>query len=589
MLSRTHQVYAVRWPGGVEYGLTSDPLFDLRWLSANKNAHSLTTLTPPLPLWLAARGLDEVRRAGASEKAALDILRQVLGRWGRRQSFMPQRATAQESAGVDLPEKELVATLTRVLAGRVLLEEEIYRGLRGRFSIPLGQVDALLRTMVLEGKASLIPGVGPETFDHPRCHRCGERYRVVRVDCPLCGGTCFLCLECAAMGESRGCSSLFLFEPLDSARTAHTAPRVTLPFPLTEAQQNASRELVGMLDCPPHEALVWAVCGAGKTEVAFDAMARAMGRGDKVLYAVPRRDVVHELAPRIRAAFPDEPVLVLPAPQTGSPPERPQRAAVTVATTHQVIRFYHDFDLVVLDEADAYPYAGSPMLYRAVQRARRPGGRMAYLTATPDDGLRKRVKSGDLPAVRIPARHHRHPLAVPVNLRVKLPSAGAGWRLPQSVEHFAQVSLERGARLIVFVPTVELAESVGPVFSAWSALHDVTAEFVHARLGRRSEVISRFKEGSTRLLVSTTVLERGITLPYTDVLVLYAEHDIFDTGTLIQMAGRAGRTDADPVGRVALAHERESPAITEAVRIIIEMNEIAVNQGFLQKEEAKTV
>lgn len=581
MLSRLFQVYAVHLPGGIEYQWTSDPLLDLRWWAENRGAESLTTLTPPIPLWLAARCLEAVGKSAKSERSALETVRGELKRWGRRHDFTPQRADAREAADVALPDSETGRALAGVLSGKALLEEEIYRGLRGRCSIPLGQVDALLRTLVLSGAATQCPGVGLEAFDHPHCLRCGERYRVLRVDCPLCGGSCFLCLECARMGESRGCSSLFLFEPVPGERVPGEPPRASLSFDLTAAQQNASQQLADALEHPPHEALVWAVCGAGKTEVAFEAISRALGRGKNVLYAVPRRDVVHELAPRLSAAFPQHPVAVLPAPPTGAPSAKLENAAIIAATTHQTMRFYHGFDLVILDEADAYPYAGSRMLYRAVHRARRPGGRLAFMTATPDDSLRRRVQAGELQAVRIPARHHGHPLAVPLDMRVRLPAPAAAQRLPQSVEHFVQTSLQRGARLIVFVPTVELAENVGSAFRTWAAAQNIQSDMIHSRLEGRDRILARFRDGTTRIMVSTTILERGITLPRTDVLVLYADHDIFDTGALIQMAGRAGRTEADPVGRVAFAHERESAAVREAVRIIQEMNEIAATQGYL--------
>ncbi|BBP92620.1 hypothetical protein BsIDN1_62380 [Bacillus safensis] len=49
--------------------------------------------------------------------------------------------------------------------------------------------------------------------------------------------------------------------------------------------------------------LVWAVCGAGKTEVLFHGIEYALNQGMSVCIATPRTDVVLELEPRLRKAF----------------------------------------------------------------------------------------------------------------------------------------------------------------------------------------------------------------------------------------------------------------------------------------------
>ena len=99
---------------------------------------------------------------------------------------------------------------------------------------------------------------------------------------------------------------------------------------------------------------MWAVCGAGKTEMCFAAVAAELARGGRVLFAVPRRDVVRELGPRLRAAFPHVQLQVLHggADRAVLPVLPP--GSVTVATTHQVLRYDRAFDLVILDEVDAF-------------------------------------------------------------------------------------------------------------------------------------------------------------------------------------------------------------------------------------------
>ena len=41
--------------------------------------------------------------------------------------------------------------------------------------------------------------------------------------------------------------------------------------------------------------------------------------------------------------------------------------SLVVATTHQLLKFYHAFGLLIVDEVDAFPYVDNTMLYYAVR------------------------------------------------------------------------------------------------------------------------------------------------------------------------------------------------------------------------------
>ena len=49
---------------------------------------------------------------------------------------------------------------------------------------------------------------------------------------------------------------------------------------------------------------IWAVCGAGKTEMLFYGIEEALQKGERVCIATPRTDVVLELVPRLQEVFP---------------------------------------------------------------------------------------------------------------------------------------------------------------------------------------------------------------------------------------------------------------------------------------------
>lgn len=76
----------------------------------------------------------------------------------------------------------------------------------------------------------------------------------------------------------------------------------------------------------------------------------------------------------------------------------------------------------------------------------------------------------------------------------------------------------------------------------------------------------------------------GVTIPRLNVLVLYAEEGrVFTASTLVQIAGRAGRSAAYPTGRVWFIGRHLSPAIAEAARQIREFNRLARRRGYLTR------
>ena len=84
-------------------------------------------------------------------------------------------------------------------------------------------------------------------------------------------------------------------------------------------------------------------------------------------------------------------------------------------------------------------------------------------------------------------------------------------------------------------------------------------------------------------LVTTTILERGLTLGAINVCVLYADREeIFDTASLIQIAGRAGRRVTDPRGRVVFVGQCLTRAMRMSRAEIISANEEAVRNGFIK-------
>ena len=99
-------------------------------------------------------------------------------------------------------------------------------------------------------------------------------------------------------------STLELTEQAKPEVRHQALPRLYLEYDLTPAQELASQRLVEFIHSRQQKILVWAACGAGKTEVTFAAIQTALGRGWKVLFAIPRRDVVRSWQIGSKQLFP---------------------------------------------------------------------------------------------------------------------------------------------------------------------------------------------------------------------------------------------------------------------------------------------
>ena len=60
------------------------------------------------------------------------------------------------------------------------------------------------------------------------------------------------------------------------------------------------------------------------------------------------------------------------------------------------MKFYQAFDLLIVDEVDAFPYVDNPTLYHAVKNSvKEKWGMRIFLTATSTDELDRKVRLGE--------------------------------------------------------------------------------------------------------------------------------------------------------------------------------------------------
>jgi competence protein ComFA len=310
-------------------------------------------------------------------------------------------------------------TLQSMLAGKQLLLEDL--------PFPIQEIQSHYENGFLIFRKGIVI-----ENNKPQCVRCGnqEGHLFSSYPCARCGESCVYCRKCIMMGRVSACSPLVSWtgpEPTsggkveaetkddsnqqqkreieqilstirgdmdsdeDDVKVQHSSLSLTesinLPTKnstqpdslldwngsLSSGQQHASDRVVAATR-GSESLLVWAVCGAGKTEVLFQGINAALLEGKRVCIATPRTDVVLELAPRLQRVFPSIQVAVL----YGGSKDRHLYAPLTIATTHQLLRFYHAFDTIVVDEVDAFPFSAEETLQYAVEQSRKPTSAMIF-------------------------------------------------------------------------------------------------------------------------------------------------------------------------------------------------------------------
>lgn len=413
----------------------------------------------------------------------------------------------------------------------------------------------------------------------PKCERCGNEAPswFAVFPCSRCRESCIYCRKCIMMGRVSSCTLLYSWienEHIDAQ--PFESPLLSWTGTLSPGQQTASAQVVEAIQ-GNKEYLVWAVCGAGKTEVLFEGIHYALLQEKRVCIATPRTDVVLELTPRLQAVFPTIQVASL----YGGSEDRHKNAQLTITTTHQLLRFYHAFDTMILDEVDAFPYSVEEALQHAVKQARKTTSSMIYLTATPNSQWQKECRLGKRDFVTIPARYHRHPLPVPHfvwcgNWNKSLKQD----RLPRNVMQWLQERIESGKQALFFIPKIDLIPKTLPILKQ---LHP-NIEAVHAEDPQRKEKVQAMRSKELLILVTTTILERGVTFPNLDVAILGSEDRIFTESALVQIAGRVGRSAQFPSGDITFFHFGKTEAMIKARNQIIAMNKEALEKGLIDVE-----
>lgn len=319
-----------------------------------------------------------------------------------------------------------------------------------------------------------------------------------------------------------------------------------LPYELTAAQKRVYEEIEkDMTGGMTMNRLVQGDVGSGKTVVAVMALFLAVCNGEQGAFMVPTEVLAMQHKESLEAMLAPYGVkigLLIGSMTAKEKREGKQKLAEgewdVVVGTHAILQDnveFADLALVITDEQHRF---GVRQREKLMEKGDTP--HVLAMSATPIPRTLALVLYGDmdlsimdeLPANRLP---------------IKNCVVGTDYR-PQAYR-FMKDQIEKGRQVYIICPMVEEKEEVAleSVVMYSEQLKEIfpagiTIECLHGKMKpkEKNEVMQRFIEGTTDILVSTTVIEVGIDVPNATVMMI-ENAERFGLAQLHQLRGRVGR------------------------------------------------
>ncbi len=319
-----------------------------------------------------------------------------------------------------------------------------------------------------------------------------------------------------------------------------------LPFELTSAQYRVFQEIdEDMSGLKQMNRLVQGDVGSGKTVVAALAMFRAVKAGYQTTLMAPTEILAIQHFESLTELFKDYGIKC--ELLTGSLADKEKQVVLkelregkidVLIGTHAIIQENVEFQnlaLVITDEQHRFGVRQRAILN---QKGKKPD--VLVMSATPIPRTLALILYGDLDISIIdelpPGRREIETYAV-------------GPEYIPRINKFIEKQILEGRQAYIVCPLIEESEKLD-----LSSAEEIYEEFknntfknygvglLHGKMSNREKdnIMNEFKEGQIDILVSTTVIEVGVNVPNSNIMVIY-NAERFGLAQLHQLRGRVGR------------------------------------------------
>ncbi len=356
-----------------------------------------------------------------------------------------------------------------------------------------------------------------------------------------------------------------------------------LPFKLTKAQLRVLEEIDNdMESVKPMNRLLQGDVGSGKTVVALISAYKAVKSGYQAVIMAPTAILATqhlESFNDILGNFGIKCELLISGISKKRKEEilsRLENGEIDVLIgTHAVLEenvIFKKLGLVVTDEQHRF---GVRQRSTIVEKGNNPD--VLVMTATPIPRTLALILYGDLDISIIDE--------LPPN-RKKIETYAVTKGMEQRVNNFVSKNIEEGRQCYIVCPLVEEneeidAKSVMEMYENYKKdiFPNYRVEYLHGKMKPKEKdaIMEEFKNGKIDILISTTVIEVGVNVPNSNIMII-ENAERFGLAQLHQLRGRVGRGEYQSY--CILKYQGNSKIIKERMKVIS-----STNDGFVISEK----
>ena len=357
----------------------------------------------------------------------------------------------------------------------------------------------------------------------------------------------------------------------------------TLPFNLTKAQLRVLEEIDQNMESEKSmNRLLQGDVGSGKTIVAMCAAYKAVKSGYQAAIMAPTailatqhlenfKNILEKLDIRCELL-----VSGITKKKKEDILERLKNGEIDILIgTHAIIEenvVFKNLGLVVTDEQHRF---GVKQRTKIAEKGNNPD--VLVMTATPIPRTLALILYGDLDISIIDE--------LPPN-RKQIETFAVGKNMTDRVNSFIKKQIDEGRQAYVVCPLVEENEemdlkSVEKLYEAYSKeiFPQYKVEYIHGKMRPKDKdsIMERFKNNEIDILISTTVIEVGVDVPNSNIMVI-ENAERFGLAALHQLRGRVGRGEYQSY--CILKFEGKSENVRKRMKVMCETND-----GFVISEK----
>ncbi len=356
-----------------------------------------------------------------------------------------------------------------------------------------------------------------------------------------------------------------------------------LPFSLTKAQMRVLEEInQDMESKKPMNRLLQGDVGSGKTIVALIAAYKAVKSGYQAVIMAPTAILATQHLESFQEILRDTGITCellvsgISKKKKTEILEKLQTGKIDILIgTHAVLEenvVFSKLGLVVTDEQHRFGVRQRSMI---AKKSKNPD--VLVMTATPIPRTLALILYGDLDISIIDE--------LPPN-RKKIETYAVTKGMEMRINSFIAKNIDEGRQCYIVCPLVEENEQINAKSVLELAQEYQTeifpqyqVEYLHGKMRpkEKDEIMERFKNGEIDILISTTVIEVGVNVPNSNIMVI-ENAERFGLAALHQLRGRVGRGEFQSY--CILKYQGNSKITKERMNVIS-----STNDGFVIAEK----